>query len=136
MRFGRWPSRLDEARQRLHGMFGGRLHVIVGIAGYVRVRQDRRQPRAIDVLAAAEPDRPVEIERHQNRLVHIKGPAVIAGEIIHIGGIADDQRLQLRSRHARLGAGEPCCEFCFVEGSIVPAEFHGTPFQSIVISGC
>ena len=69
----------------------------------------------------------VEIQRDDHALVDVERPAVIAGQVIHVGGVADDQRVEPGRRHPLLRRREPRGELRFVERRVVLSEFHGCP---------
>ena len=88
--------------QVVHRVPLGRLHVVVRIATDVGIVHEHGAPRAIGVLAAAEPHR-VAILRQQHALVDVERPAVVAGEPGHVRGIGDDQQLDAARLHRAPG---------------------------------
>ena len=83
----------------LHRVLDRRLDVVVGVAADVFVREEAGEPRPAGVLAAPDPDRLVRIERHDHHLVDIERPAVVAGEVVHVGRVADQQHLDAGLAH-------------------------------------
>ena len=83
----------------------GRLHIVVGVADDVGVGQPGGALGAGGVLAAAEPDR-VAGRRHDDGLVDVERPAVVAGQPVHVRRVADDQELDALRLHRGAGAGE------------------------------
>ena len=94
----------DDPRQQIHRMAFGGLHIMVRIADDVVVREIGGALRTVRVLAAAVPDR-LAVAGHQHALMHVERPAIVAGQPVHVGRVADDQQLDPGPLHrgARLG---------------------------------
>src|SRR5690606_32625382 len=74
--------------------------------------------RAISILTATVPDR-FPFHRKHNALMHVKGPAVIAGQPMHIGWIGDDDDIEACLLHCATGFCYPLIVFRAGE-----VEFH------------
>ena len=98
-------ARGELAGEVVHRVALGRLHVVVGVADDVGVGEPGGALGAGGVLAAAEPDR-VAGRRHDDGLVDVERPAVVAGQPVHVRGVADDQELDALRLHRGAGAGE------------------------------
>ncbi len=95
----------QDLRQDVHRVALGRLHVVVRIADDVVVPEISGPLGAVGILAAAEPER-LAVRRNDDGLVHVERPAVIAGQPVHVGRIADDQQLDVLGGHRLPGLGE------------------------------
>ena len=100
----------QHAGEIIHRVSFGRLHIVVGIAHDVVVGEIGGALGAVGVLAASIPDR-LARRRHDDRLMHIEGPAVIAGQPGHVGGIADDQQIDPLGLHGFPRLGEAIGKF-------------------------
>ncbi len=88
--------------QEIHRVTLGRLHVVVGVADDVVMREIGGALGAVGVLAASIPDR-LARWRHDDSLMHVERPAVITGQPRHVGRVADDEEIDAFNRH-----GLPC----------------------------
>ncbi len=111
-----------------------RLHVVVGIADDVVLAHVDRALGAVGVLPAPEPHGIARRGDH-HALVDIEGPAVVARQPGHVGGVGDDQQLDPAMLHrlARLGQ---------TLGVLLPAEIQydirhsrTTPFGKKSLNG-
>ena len=82
------------------------LHIAVLVAHDVVVAHEDRALGALGIHAAAPPDG-LALEAQQHGLMHVEGPAVIAGEPGHVGRVRDDDEVEAPFRH-----GGPCLARC------------------------
>jgi hypothetical protein len=61
--------------------------------------------RAERVHAAPPPDR-LALHAQKRRLVRVEGPAVIAGHVMHVGRVGDDQQVEALLRHRTADAAD------------------------------
>ena len=65
--------------------------------------------------------------RDDHALMHVEGPAVVTGQVVHVRRVGDDERIQAGRRHSRLGLRQALGEFLDAEGRVVLPEFHVAP---------
>ena len=94
---------LQDIRHVLIGVLEGIVHIVVGVGIDVVLIQIGGETGGVAVLAAAEPDGLVQVQGYDHALMHIEGPAVKAGEIVHVGGVRDDQHVNAVLLHALAG---------------------------------
>ena len=69
-------------------------------------RHEHGALRSVGVHAAPEPDR-IAFEREQHTLVHVEGPAVVAGQPSHVRGVGDDEQVEPSLVHRAAGLRDP-----------------------------
>ena len=114
----------DDRREIVHRMAFAGLHVVIRIADDIVMAQIGGALGTIGVLLAAEPDR-LAFRGHENPLMDIEGPAVIARQPSHVGRVGDVEELDARRLHGAPRLGETGGVFLAGEFQIRIA--HGGP---------
>ena len=77
----------------------GGVDVIVGIAAEAVGVQVRREPRAGQIHRAPDPDGIAATPGDHQDLRDVERPAVVAGEVVDVGGIGADEHVEVLVRH-------------------------------------
>ena len=99
-------ARRDDLAQIVHRVALGGHHVVVRVADDVVVCHEHGAFRPVGVHAAPEPHR-IAVQRQQHALVHVEGPAVVAGQPRHVRGVGDDEELEPSLVHRAPGLRDP-----------------------------
>ena len=105
----------DDRAQIVHRVALAGHHVVVRVAHDVVVRHEHGALRPVGVHAAPEPHR-IACEREEHALVHVEGPAVVAGQPRHVRGVGDDEQVEPSPVHRAAGLRDPRRVFVAREG--------------------
>ena len=94
-------------RHELHGVPVGDADVALRVAAQVVGLEEGREAGAGDVHLAPDPERLLGVEGQRDHLVNVVGGRVVAGEVVHVAGIADEQHVDPGRVHAALHIGDP-----------------------------
>jgi hypothetical protein len=85
----------------------GNADVALRVAAQVVSIEERREARAGNVHLAPDPERLPGVEGQRDHLVNVVRGRVVAGEVVHVAGIADEQHVDTGRVHAALHVGDP-----------------------------
>jgi len=105
---------LDQPGQVVHRVALGGLNVVVRVADDVIVVHEHGPLGPVRVLPPAVPDGRALLGQ-DHALMDVEGPAVIARQPGHIGGVRDDEQIDPLLLHRRSGAGDAIVIFRLVE---------------------
>ena len=120
--------RKNRLGQIVHGVHVRVLDIVIRVIGDVFRIDPAGTQRAVGIHAPPIPHR-LALEPDQYTLMDIKGPAVIAGQPGHVGGVADDQHINTPARH--LGTDLAKTTGVLFAGKRQENLSHGTAHQTI-----
>ena len=94
----------------------GDADVALRVAAQVFSLEKGREARAGDVHLTSNPERLLGVEGQRDHLVNVVRGRVVASEVVHVAGVADEQDVDTDCVHAALHIGDPLQVFRSLEG--------------------
>ena len=104
-----------------------RLDVVIRVIEDVVLAHERREPGAVGIHAAADPDRLRLVDGKDDELVDVEGPTVISAQVVHVGRIGRQEHFDALLFHPLLRLLDAFQVF----GCIEPQLHRLTPSQRV-----